>query len=114
MASSGIHLGKHVVQIDPVGYLDMIALEATCELVLTDSGGVQKEAFFFGKPCVTLRDATEWVELVDSGWNTLVGADTDKIVQTVRAVKTPINRPVLYGDGACAEKIARELAQGVQ
>ncbi|MHB0896452.1 MAG: non-hydrolyzing UDP-N-acetylglucosamine 2-epimerase [Spirochaetales bacterium] len=109
MASSGIHLGKHVRQIDPVGYLDMIALESTCELVLTDSGGVQKEAFFFGKPCVTLRDATEWVELVDSGWNTLVGADTGRILQAVRAAKVPSNRPALYGDGACAEKIAREL-----
>ncbi|MDP2792328.1 MAG: UDP-N-acetylglucosamine 2-epimerase (non-hydrolyzing) [Rectinemataceae bacterium] len=114
MASSGIHLGEHVRQIDPVGYLDMIALEATCELVLTDSGGVQKEAFFFDKPCVTLRDATEWVELVDSGWNTLVGADTDKIVQAVRAAKIPLEKPALYGDGACAEKVARELAQGVQ
>jgi len=110
MASSGINLGKHVLQIDPVGYLDMIALESTCELVLTDSGGVQKEAFFFGKPCVTLRDATEWIELVDSGWNTLAGADTGKIIKAVRAAAVPVNRPALYGDGACAEKIARELA----
>lgn len=110
MASSGIHLGKHVRQIDPVGYLDIIALESTCELVLTDSGGVQKEAFFFGKPCITLRDATEWVELVDSGWNTLAGADTEKIIEAVRAATVPANGPALYGDGVCAEKIARELA----
>ena len=100
MASSGIHLGKHVLQIDPVGYLDMIALESTCELVLTDSGGVQKEAFFFGKPCVTLRDATEWVELVDSGWNTLAGADTRKIIKAVQAATVPFTRPAFYGVGA--------------
>jgi len=112
MASSGIRLGAHVRQVDPVGYLDMIALESTCDMVLTDSGGVQKEAFFFGKPCVTLRDATEWVELVDAGWNTLAGADTNRILGAVRAAAAPAERPELYGDGACAEKIARELAKG--
>jgi UDP-GlcNAc3NAcA epimerase len=112
MASSGIRLGAHVRQVDPVGYLDMIALESTCDMVLTDSGGVQKEAFFFGKPCVTLRDATEWVELVDSGWNTLAGAEADSILKAVRTAAAPAERPELYGNGTCAEKIALELAKG--
>jgi UDP-GlcNAc3NAcA epimerase len=113
MASSGIRLGNHVRQIDPVGYLDMIALESTCELVLTDSGGVQKEAFFFGKPCVTLRDSTEWIELVESGWNVLVGADTDKIVAAVKSMKKPATHPELYGDGKCAVKIAEQLSGAI-
>jgi UDP-GlcNAc3NAcA epimerase len=96
---------SHVKMIDPVGYLEMIAYESACSAVLTDSGGVQKEAFFFRKPCITMRDSTEWVELTDSGWNTLVGADTDKIITAVENINTPKNYPELYGDGLCAEKI---------
>ncbi len=68
---------------DPLPFLDMIALEQAAQVILTDSGGVQKEAFFYGVPCVTMRDETEWVETVDLGWNVLVGADTDKIVNAV-------------------------------
>ena len=112
MASLNIELGSHVKRIEPVGYLDMIALESSCEMILTDSGGVQKEAFFFGKPCITLRDTTEWIELVESGWNTLVSAETDRIVEAVRSAKRPSVHPPFYGDGRCAEKIANELARG--
>ena len=65
--------------IDPVGYFDMIMLLKSCEMVITDSGGVQKEAFFFGKHCITLREQTEWVELVENGFNILVGSDTSKL-----------------------------------
>jgi UDP-GlcNAc3NAcA epimerase len=114
MASLGVELGNHIKQIEPVGYLDMIRLEAECDFVITDSGGVQKEAFFFGKPCITLRDNTEWVELVDAGWNTIAGSDTDRILAAVRNLKKPIERPILYGNGKCAEKIAHELALGVE
>ena len=71
----------------------MMAYEEKCNCILTDFGGVQKEAFFFGKPCITMRDSTEWVELVDSGWNTLVGANTDKIIETVQTVVTPSISP---------------------
>jgi len=96
---------SHVKMIDPVGYLEMIAYEAVCSAVLTDSGGVQKEAFFFKKPCITMRDSTEWVELVSSGWNTLTGADTEKIITSVKNLHTPGEYPSLYGDGNCAKKI---------
>jgi UDP-GlcNAc3NAcA epimerase len=96
---------SHVKIIEPVGYLEMITYESECSAILTDSGGVQKEAFFFRKPCITIRDSTEWVELVDSGWNTLTGADTDRIINAVRNIHIPVDYLSLYGDGHCAEKI---------
>jgi UDP-GlcNAc3NAcA epimerase len=101
--------GRHVKIIEPVGYLEMLAYEGACSAVLTDSGGVQKEAFFFHKPCITLRDATEWVELVQTGWNTLVGADRDAIVSAVENLHIPNNHSNLYGNGHCAEKITAYL-----
>jgi UDP-GlcNAc3NAcA epimerase len=104
-----LNLAAHVKMIEPVGYLEMIAYESTCSAILTDSGGVQKEAFFFKKPCVTMRDTTEWVELVDSGWNTLAGADTEKIIAAVKHIHVPGEYPPLYGDGHCAEKIISYL-----
>ena len=104
-----LSFGSHVKLIDPIGYFEMIAYEEKCECILTDSGGVQKEAFFFGRPCITMRDSTEWVELVDSGWNTLVGSDTTKIVDTIGSIKIPNEMPLLYGDGHCAELIVKEL-----
>jgi UDP-GlcNAc3NAcA epimerase len=101
-------LALEVNLIDPVGYLEMIWLLQRCGLVLTDSGGVQKEAFFFSKPCVTMRDQTEWVELVESGANVLCGADSGLITA---AVRDGINRTVhdnenLYGGGQAASFIA--------
>ncbi|GHV55330.1 UDP-N-acetyl glucosamine 2-epimerase [Spirochaetia bacterium] len=96
---------SHVKMIEPVGYLEMIAYEAACSAVLTDSGGVQKEAFFFQKPCITMRDSTEWVELVTAGWNTLTGADADSIISAIQNLYIPPEHPQLYGDGHCAEKI---------
>lgn len=109
LAEHGLHFGKHVTLIEPVGYLEMLKYEEACTAVLTDSGGVQKEAFFFQKPCVTMRDTTEWVELVNSGWNTLTGADTEKIVSAIRNVRIPKDCLNLYGDGHTAEKIIRTL-----
>ncbi len=98
--------------IDPVGYLEMLWLLEHCSLVLTDSGGVQKEAFFMGKACVTLRDQTEWVELIDAGANELVGADKTKILTAVtrnlgRQVEDEQN---LYGGGLAAKRIAQVLS----
>jgi UDP-GlcNAc3NAcA epimerase len=98
-------MGAHVKLIEPVGYFEMLAHEEACRAVITDSGGVQKEAYFFRKPCVTLRDSTEWVELVDSGWNTLAGAGTEKIVNAIRHLRIPEKYPSLYGSGNCAAAI---------
>ncbi len=95
--------------IDPLGYLDMVRLEQSARMILTDSGGMQKEAYWSGVPCVTLRDETEWVETVEAGWNVLVGADMARIVQAVRSFTPPAARPALYGDGRAAERIATVL-----
>ncbi len=90
--------------IDPVGYLDMLSLEQHARLVMTDSGGVQKEAYWLGVPCVTLRDDTEWTETVDAGWNRLAGSDAARIGSALNALP-PSGRPALYGDGSAAEHI---------
>jgi len=91
--------------IDPVGYFDMIMLLKSCELVITDSGGVQKEAFFFGKHCITLREQTEWVELIDQGFNLLVGSDSLKLKEAFEFFKTKQSDFTvdLYGKGKAAE-----------
>ena len=108
-------IGGKVRVIDPVPYLDMIVLEKNSRLILTDSGGVQKEAYWFAVPCVTLRDETEWVELVEAGCNRLVGADCEKILSGVAEFESigglPEDRPAdLYGDGRSAEKIVAILS----
>lgn len=97
--------------IDPVGYFDMIELLKHCKMVITDSGGVQKEAFFFGKHCLVTRDETEWTELVDLNYNFMVGANAEKIVNTVSEVaKATIKFDVKpYGEGNAADKIALAL-----
>ncbi len=97
--------------IEPVGYLQMVWLLQNCSLVMTDSGGLQKEAFFFEKPCITLRDETEWVELVENGFNQIVGADEEKIVNAYENIK---NRELdfnidLYGGGKASENIVNTL-----
>ena len=97
--------------IEPVGYLEMIWLIDNCDLVLTDSGGLQKEAYFFKKPCLTLRDETEWIELVNHGFNSLVGADKVKIVTNYNnIIALDIDLTLnLYGDGRSSEKIIKNL-----
>lgn len=111
LTKASLRLDVHV--IDPVGYLEMVTLLRRCSLVLTDSGGVQKEAFFFGKPCVTMRDQTEWVELVQVGANTLVGADADAIVETAQAHigQVVMDAGKLYGGGVAAQQVAQVLAK---
>lgn len=96
--------------IEPVGYLEMIYMLKRCKFVMTDSGGLQKEAFFFKKRCITLRDETEWVELVDSGYNTIVGSNTKKILDAYKKMNNPIefNRN-LYGNGNSASEILFKL-----
>lgn len=105
------NLQLNVDLVDPVGYFDMIELLKTCKVVLTDSGGLQKEAYFFQKHCVTMRDETEWVELVDNGYNVLAGADTELIlssVQTMMTKESDFSNP-LYGDSNAGEKILEAL-----
>lgn len=125
-------LSTNIVIIDPVGYLEMVWLLEHCCLVMTDSGGLQKEAYFFNKLCITLRDETKWVELVESGANILAGADKEKIVSsfhqfnqyTNTQIHKYINIPIsqytniqthqstnLYGDGKASEKIVKELLE---
>jgi len=97
--------------IGPVGFLDMIALESNAAVVLTDSGGVQKEAFFFKRPVVVLRNTTEWVELVEAGQAVLVGTDEQRIIEaTMRFIQQGVpESPMFYGDGHAAERICNEL-----
>ncbi len=97
----------NIICINPVGYFDMITLLAECKGVFTDSGGVQKEAYFFGKPCITLREETEWMELIDHGFNKLAGASYEIILELEESfMRTDISDEVkLYGDGRAGEKI---------
>jgi len=98
--------------IEPVGYLDMARLAGAARLILTDSGGLQKEAYWLGVPCVTLRNETEWVETVKAGWNVLAGARMDAIVTAVRDLRPPTRRPALYGEGLAAERIVGLILAG--
>jgi len=106
LAENGVVLAEHVRLRPPTGYLDFVALASQARLILTDSGGVQKEAYWYEVPCVTLRTTTEWVETVETGWNRLVGTDTDAIAAAVEAARRPGDHPPLYGDGHAADRIA--------
>lgn len=98
--------------IDPVGYTDMIALERNARMILTDSGGVQKEAYWLGVPCITLRDETEWTETVEAGWNVVTGVNIDRILKAVRTFEPPADRPSLYANGLASERIVALLESG--
>lgn len=106
MEANSIRPGENIRLIEPVGYLDMLRLESSAKKIVTDSGGVQKEAFFLGKPCITLRDETEWVETVENGWNVLTGANPAKISEAIRAFQPCTERKPYFGDGNAARQIA--------
>lgn len=111
MKATGQRVTENVRLVDPVGYLEMLMLEENAEAIVTDSGGVQKEAYFAGRPCITLRDRTEWTETVEAGWNVLVGTNAGKISRAMREFRPDGSRPPLFGDGRAAERIVEALEQ---
>jgi UDP-N-acetylglucosamine 2-epimerase len=104
--ASNIIIPPNVHVIDPVGYMDMLKLEQNARIILTDSGGIQKEAYFFKVQCLTLRPETEWVETTASGWNNLVGTDPTRIISALKTALPPdLAHPDYFGDGHASEKI---------
>ncbi len=101
---------RNINLIDPVGYLDMLALEAGARRIVTDSGGVQKEAYILGVPCVTCRVETEWTETLDTGWNVLAGSKPEGVLEAVLRPPPTGERPALFGDGHAAERIVELLS----
>lgn len=112
MDANSFGLPENVLAIEPVGYLDMVMLEKHAAKIVTDSGGVQKEAFFYQIPCITLRDETEWVELVDAGWNYIVPpVNAEQISDAIRADYRQGGSIHPYGEGTAAERIVNKLAE---
>jgi UDP-GlcNAc3NAcA epimerase len=112
LARGGAQPGTNVTVIDPVGYLAMLALERAAAAVATDSGGVQKEAYLAGVPCITLRTETEWVETVEAGWNRVAGADPEALRQALEEpgfMDRSRPRPELFGDGQAAARVVAAL-----
>lgn len=107
------HFDRHVHLVEPLGYFDMLVLEENARLVATDSGGVQREAYFAQIPCLTLRDETEWIETVQTGWNRLVGTQPERILAEWRTFTPPADHPAIFGDGHAAEHIADILDGGL-
>lgn len=111
-ARGKLSLLNGVTLLDPLPYLEMQRLEMDASVIFTDSGGVQKEAYFHGIPCITLRDETEWVETVRLGWNVLVGADGERLTEAFSSLSVPEERPPVYGDGNAAGLIINSLVEG--
>jgi UDP-GlcNAc3NAcA epimerase len=104
-----IQINSNILAINPVGYFDMLVLEENARMIATDSGGVQREAYFLKKPCLTLRDETEWTATVASGWNRLVGVDRHQIARSWFDFPLPAHYPLIFGDGSAAQRIVRTL-----
>lgn len=101
--------GENIRLVEPASYLEMLWLEANCSIIVTDSGGVQKEAFFNKKPCITLREETEWMETVELGWNTLCKIDRKAIAKLMTTVGAPLTYSNVYGDGHATTKIVASI-----
>lgn len=104
-----VRFAPHIRLIEPVGYFDMMILEENARLIATDSGGVQREAYFLGIPCLTLREETEWIETVEAGWNKLVGTDPERVLDAWFSFAPPAERPPIFGDGTAGQRIAQIL-----
>jgi UDP-GlcNAc3NAcA epimerase len=113
LSNINLHLENNVHIIDPVGYFDMLTLEENARLIATDSGGVQREAYYMGVPCITLRDESEWGATIETGWNRLVGADQKLIRDNWFNFKPPSEHPPIYGDGTAAQGIAAIINSAV-
>lgn len=111
MGDYGLKPGGNIHIVDPLGYLDMVMLEKHASKIVTDSGGVQKEAYFMGKPCITLRDETEWVETVQTGWNVIVGADKELIKKNILEFNPAGERKELFGSGNAAQLILKHISE---
>jgi UDP-GlcNAc3NAcA epimerase len=110
VATFGIHTGEKIIIIEPIPYFSLLGYLDACEFVITDSGGLQKEAYFFEKKCITVRDETEWVELVEGDVNKIVSADKNKITQAFGwAVKPMAHADYLYGRGDASDRIVKYL-----
>jgi UDP-GlcNAc3NAcA epimerase len=109
ISNLNITIPNNIFIVEPVGYLEMIWLEKNCKIIATDSGGVQKEAFFNKKPCITLREETEWVELVEMGYNKITGTDSDLICDALLNINFSNFEELIYGDGNTAIKISCQL-----
>ncbi len=104
-------LPENIVVTEPLGYLDMLQAMANAHRILTDSGGMQKEAYLLGVPCITLRDTTEWVETVEDGWNVLVGADRGKIAEAISVFLPAKERSMIFGEVGASGRIAKVLGR---
>jgi UDP-N-acetylglucosamine 2-epimerase len=111
IAREGISVAPHVELVQPLGYLSFASAASQARVIVTDSGGLQKEAYWYGVPCVTTRPSTEWADTVDAGANVLVDDDAAALVAAVASAHMPATLPVLYGDGHASERIAALLAR---
>jgi UDP-N-acetylglucosamine 2-epimerase len=111
---AGLTVAGNVMMIEPVGHFDILILQENANCILTDSGGMQKEAYLLGVRCITLREETEWIETVQAGWNTLAGVDTSAIRNAFASWHPSGERPALYGNGQAAGEICGILLRAFE
>lgn len=106
-----VKINSNIKLIDPQGYLDFLQLEKNAAKIITDSGGIQKEAYLLGKPCITLRPETEWIETVEAGWNKVIWNSSRGLLDAIRNFNPSSERPAVFGRFSCAEKMIKEIIQ---